>query len=245
MYKIAIFSDVHANLPALTAVLADIDVWQPDAIVCLGDLVDFAPWPNETISTIRSRRILTILGNHDDRVANDRPTLPLAKHSLSERRARFDAIEWTRKTISPENKQYLRSLPTSLRLHFSVSGRVWNILLTHASPRSIDEYLYEGHPEEDLTEMLEENKAHLLVTGHTHLSYIREISGAEKMVVNVGSVGRTKENVPDAVYGRLTIDDHGIRAEIRRIAYPVTTTSSAIRQSDIPSFYAEFLEQRS
>jgi predicted phosphodiesterase len=80
MYKVAIFNDVHANLPAFEAVLADIDKWQADTVVCLGDLVDFSPWPNETIDAIRKRRILTILGNHDERIANDHPTLPLSKH---------------------------------------------------------------------------------------------------------------------------------------------------------------------
>ncbi|STQ42505.1 Calcineurin-like phosphoesterase superfamily domain [Ewingella americana] len=70
--QIAVFSDVHANLPALKAVLEDIDARQITEIYCLGDLVDFAPWPNEVIELVRQRQIPTVMGNHDDRVAFDR-----------------------------------------------------------------------------------------------------------------------------------------------------------------------------
>jgi predicted phosphodiesterase len=243
MYKIAIFSDVHANLPALEAVLEDIDTWQPDTVVCLGDLVDFAPWPNETIAMIRKARILTVLGNHDERIATERPTLPLPKHSMEERRARACAIEWTRNAITPQNKEYLKSLPTSLTLKFPVGPRSRSILMTHAGPYSIDEYIYEDHPENILEEALSTSEVDVLVSGHTHLSYIREISNSTRIVMNVGSVGRTKEKISGAVYGRLTINDHGIKPEIIRIQYPITTTISAIRQSQIPSFYTEFLQK--
>lgn len=64
--KIALFSDIHANLPALETVLEDIDSRQPDAIYCLGDLVGYAPWPNEVINEVRKRRIPTIAGNYDE-----------------------------------------------------------------------------------------------------------------------------------------------------------------------------------
>jgi predicted phosphodiesterase len=79
MHRIAIISDLHANLPALDVVLDDLDGRQPDAVFCLGDPVDFAPWPNEVIETIRHRRIPTIMGNHDERIALDHAIIPLKK----------------------------------------------------------------------------------------------------------------------------------------------------------------------
>jgi diadenosine tetraphosphatase ApaH/serine/threonine PP2A family protein phosphatase len=103
--------------------------------------------------------------------------------------------------------------------------------------------MYEDHPEDLLEETLFQSAVDVLVGGHTHLSYIRKISNATKIVMNVGSVGRTKENLSRAVYGRLTMDDQGIKPEIIRVPYSITTTISAIRQSKIPSFYAEFLEK--
>ncbi|WP_263356173.1 metallophosphoesterase family protein [Acidicapsa ligni] len=78
-YRIAVFSDVHGNLPALEAVLKAIDSSHPDVILCLGDLVDFAPWPNEVIEVIRSRNIGTLMGNHDERIAHGIEVMPLAK----------------------------------------------------------------------------------------------------------------------------------------------------------------------
>ena len=91
MSRIAIFSDVHGNLPALKTILADLDVRKPDQVYCLGDLVDFAPWPNEVIELLRSSRIPCIMGNHDERIAFDYPVIPLKKHSEDETRARIHA----------------------------------------------------------------------------------------------------------------------------------------------------------
>src|ERR1700761_9808690 len=98
MHTLAIISDLHANLPALQAVLKDIERKQPDAVFCLGDLVDFAPWPNQVIETIRQRKIPTIMGNHDERIAFDHAIVPLEKHTEEERAARVQAIEFTRRT---------------------------------------------------------------------------------------------------------------------------------------------------
>jgi predicted MPP superfamily phosphohydrolase len=150
MHTIAIMSDLHANLPALHAVLEDIDKKQPDAVFCLGDLVDFAPWPNQVIETIRQWRIPTIMGNHDERIAFDCAILPLEKHTEEERAARVDAIEFTRRAITADNREYLSGLPRTVRICFGTGSRGRKILLVHASPRSIDEYIYEDHPETDL-----------------------------------------------------------------------------------------------
>src|SRR4051812_18015918 len=100
MSLIAIFSDIHGNLPALKAVLDDIDTRKADQLYCLGDLVDFAPWTNEVIELLRSRKIVCIMGNHDERIAFDKPMIPLAKHSPEETKARITAIDDTRKKIT-------------------------------------------------------------------------------------------------------------------------------------------------
>jgi Calcineurin-like phosphoesterase len=79
-------------------VLEDLDKRQPNAVFCLGDLVDFAPWPNEVIETIRQQRIPTVMGNHDERIAFDHAIIPLEKHTEQERAARVGVIEYTRRT---------------------------------------------------------------------------------------------------------------------------------------------------
>lgn len=84
--QLAIFSDVHANLPALEAVLADVDARQPDTVYCLGDLVGYATWPNEVIACIRARRIPTIAGNYDVGVGANSPDRGCAYKEASDQR---------------------------------------------------------------------------------------------------------------------------------------------------------------
>ncbi|GAB4017566.1 metallophosphoesterase family protein [Spirosoma migulaei] len=259
MLTIAILSDIHGNLPAFTAVLNDIDSKGADQIFCLGDLVDFAPWPNEVIDLLRRMRIPSLLGNHDERIAFDLPIVPLQKHTAAETQARVAAIAHTRQTIRPENKLFLASLPREFRLSFSFKDKVFTILLVHASTRSIDEYIYESHDQEDLVAMMNERKADVLIMGHTHQSYLRPIPIEEtstspatfKMAINCGSVGRTKEATPTATYLLLTVSDdqasydvNSIRYEIVQVAYPIAQTIQGILDSDIPDFYAEFFNRK-
>jgi predicted phosphodiesterase len=243
MHTLAIMSDLHANLPALRAVLEDIDKKQPDAVFCLGDLADFAPWPNQVIETIRQWRIPTIMGNHDERIAFDSAIIPLGKHTEEERAARVEAIEFTRRAITAENREYLSGLPSTVRICYGSGSRARKILLVHASPRSIDEYIYADHPETDLIRMLRNNDADVIVMGHTHLPYIRPLRDG-KFVINTGSVGRSKEDRISAAYLMLTITQSHIRPEIVRVAYPVEETIRGIRESAIPDFYADFLAER-
>lgn len=245
MSTIAIFSDVHGNLPALHAVLQDIDNRDIDQAYCLGDLVDFAPWPNEVIDLLKAERIPCLMGNHDERIAFNHPVIPLKKHSTEESIARLAAIGHTRKTIKPVNLDYLAGLPQQIEVSFNLRGRELRLLLVHASTRSNDEYVYEDHDQQDIEEMLTGKNADILVMGHTHESYIRTIPAneqrSEKLVINCGSVGRSKEKDPRATYLLLTIDEHRISPEIIRLDYPVQCTADAIRESGIPDFYAEFL----
>jgi predicted phosphodiesterase len=260
MHRIALFSDVHANLSALRAVLADIEGRAIDSIYCLGDLVDFAPWPNEVIELIRRLRIPTLMGNHDVRIAFDRPLFPLAKHGATETAARIRAIDFTRSRVTTENKQFLGGLPTQIQISFPAKdgpakgghgndgdGGDTRILLVHASPRSLDEYLYENHSAEELAGFFTEHRIDVLVMGHTHRSYIREVEladGRAGLAINTGSVGRTKEETPEATYLLLTLDEGAVEAEIVRVSYPVEEVIEAIRASEIPDFYAEFLEHK-
>lgn len=247
--KIAVISDLHGNMPALKAVLEDIYLFQADQIYCLGDLTDAAPWHNEVIELIRAEKIPTIMGNHDERIAFDRPVYPLLKHSLLEQEARLTAINLTKQNITANNKAFLAILPATLKIEIETLS----ILLVHGSPDSNEEYLYEDTEESRMIELFRENQADVIIAGHTHLSYMRvfrdSVAQNYHLMINAGSVGRSKEKDGNACYLQLEIlpatEAIGIdrlKPVIRKIAYPVEETISGIRNSSIPDFYADFLE---
>ncbi|MFD2932789.1 metallophosphoesterase family protein [Spirosoma flavum] len=260
MLTIAILSDVHANLPAFNSVLADIDARKVDQIFCLGDLVDFAPWPNEVIELIRQQRIPTLMGNHDERIAFDQPLIPLPKHTYQETQARTAAINYTRQAITESNKAFLASLPRQIQLSFSFADTPITLLLVHASTRTNDEYIYQSHDQDDLLAMMNQQNADVLIMGHTHMSYIRPLSNklnsAEKILppiaINCGSVGRSKEADALATYLLLTVSGEqvafgpdSITYELIKVNYSIEQTVAGIHNSSIPDFYAEFLQRNS
>ncbi|WP_288376841.1 metallophosphoesterase [Chryseobacterium culicis] len=241
MIQIAVFSDVHGNLPALEVVLNDIEQRGIRQKFCLGDLVDFAPWGNEVIEKIRSLNIPCLMGNHDERIAFDIPVIPLSKHSEEETAARFTAIEHSKKYISEQNKNFLAELPFHLKLNYKTGKKHWNIQLVHSSLDSNDTYLYESENDEVFTSMLSRAEADLIVMGHTHLSFRKQFEN-NTWAVNCGSVGRSKEENRLASYMVLTLDEEKITPEIVQVSYPVDETVRYIKESGIPDYYASFLK---
>lgn len=241
MIQIAVFSDVHGNLPALEAVLKDIEYRGIHQKFCLGDLVDFAPWGNEVIERIKSLNIPCLMGNHDERIAFDLSVFPLSKHSEEETKARFIAIDHSKKHIKAENKIFLRELPFHLKLNYKVGNKHWNIQLVHSSLETNDTYLYETESNEVFMKQLEESKSDLIVMGHTHLSFKKQFEN-KKWAVNCGSVGRSKEENRLASYLILTLTEERIIPEIIQLSYPIEEVVQKIQDSDIPDYYASFLK---
>jgi len=236
--RIALISDIHGNLPALETVLQDIDTQDVDQIICLGDLVDFAPWGNEVIDCLRDRKILCIMGNHDERIGFDLPIVPIAKHNEEETRARTTAIQYSKSTITAENKAYLRNLARHIRVDFGPH----KLFLTHASPLAIDEYLYESTDEQVWKDRFAMIDAQYLAVGHTHRVFVKELDG--NLIINTGSVGRSREEDRLATYVLLDVDllqTPAITVTIRRLNYPIAQTIAGIEASGIPNFYARFL----
>ncbi|MCT2406957.1 metallophosphoesterase [Chryseobacterium antibioticum] len=241
MIQIAVFSDVHGNLPALEAVLEDIERRGIQQKFCLGDLVDFAPWGNEVIEKIRDLNIPCLMGNHDERIAFDIPVVPLSKHSQEETDARFIAIDHSKKNITEENKKFLSELPFHLKLNYKIGKKHWNIQLVHSSLSSNDTYLYEAEHDEVFVNMLQESQCDIVVMGHTHLSFKKSFEH-KKWAINCGSVGRSKEENRLASYLILTMNEEQILPEIVQIDYPLEQTVHGIEESGIPNYYASFLK---
>ncbi len=129
--NLAVFGDLHGNSAATSAVLQDIDTFNPDAIHCLGDLVGYGARPNEVIDIIRGRAIPTLMGNYDDGVGFDRDDCGCAYKTEEERERGQRSLMWSRAVVTRENKQFLQALPFDLR--FETEGT--SVRLVHGSPR--------------------------------------------------------------------------------------------------------------
>ena len=233
--KIALFSDIHANLPAFEVFLKDLDSRKADAIYCLGDLVGYNVWPNEIINEIRKRGIATLVGNHDLKVK----ALPqITKEELAE-----TGKDYAYHIIEPENRAYLLSLPSHIKLEFRLQGQQFNILMVHGSPRSVHEYVLENTQSSYVSELMDEADANLLCIGHSHKPYHRIIS-RDKQVINIGSVGKPKDGNPQGCYVLLTLDDvNPINVEFIRFDYDIEKAAKGIEESPLPDEFAERLRE--
>lgn len=241
---IALISDIHANLPAFEAMLRDLDTRKVDAVYCLGDLVGYNIWANEVISIIRQRGIATLAGNHDLKV---RSLSTLFSSDLS-----ASGKDYAYHIIGTENRSYLLTLPSLIRLEFNLSEQPLRILLAHGSPRSVNEYLLEDTNKEYLKEMMNDFSADVLCIGHSHKPFHRIIKredGSSSHVINTGSVGKPKDNNPMGCYVLLTlrepvaINREIIGVEFVRFTYDIEKAARAILSSPLPDEFAQALKE--
>lgn len=236
MQHVTIFGDIHANLPALEAVLANIKASDPSPLYCLGDLVGYGTFPNEVIHTIRERNNPTLMGNYDQGVGNNSDDCGCAYTSPMAEALGKRSIAWTNQNTSAENKLYLRQLPAQIPLQLDTL----RVRLVHGSPRKINEYLFADRPDATLERLLDMAEADVLVCGHTHVPYHR-ILPSGRHVVNAGSVGKPKDGNPQACYIVLEVNNRDLIVTFRRVAYDVERAAQAIAASDMPNEYAEML----
>jgi len=232
--RLGIFSDIHANLPALEAVLADTASRQFDGLYCLGDLVGYAPFPNEVTERIRLEQIPTIMGNYDEGVGFERDDCGCAYREADEKRRGDQSLAWTKAHVTADNKAFLRTLAHDIR--FEADRR--RVLLVHGSPRKINEYLFEDRPLSSFQRLAASSNADIIVYGHTHKPYTKLVD--DVLFVNVGSVGKPKDGDWRACYAIL--DTLGGAAEFVRVEYDLPRVTSAIRASELPTEFATDLE---
>ncbi len=238
MNKITVFGDIHANLPALEAVFADMAARGLDNFYCLGDLVGYGVWPNEVIAMIRERNIPTIMGNYDQGVGIDSDDCGCAYRTPEAQALGERSIAWSNAHTSAENKAYLRGLVSSIPLQL---GDL-KVLLVHGSPRKVNEYLYEDRPEAGMERLMDAAGVDVLVCGHTHLPYHR-VLGSGRHVINAGSVGKPKDNDPRACYITLAAEGRELAVEFIRVPYDVEKAAQAIEATEMPHEFAEMLRQ--
>ncbi|TRW21046.1 metallophosphoesterase family protein [Flavobacterium zepuense] len=253
--KIALFSDIHSNLPALEAFFADVEAKKPDAIYCLGDLVGYNIWPNEVIDEIRRRGIPTIAGNYDFGIGRSSDDCGCAYKTDEEKAMGKISIAYTNEIVKDEQRAYLRTLPAHIRLEFQLNSDKLNVLLVHGSPRKVNEYLFEDRDEKSLMRIMEQADADVLCFGHTHQPYHRVLPAEAiladthyRHAINIGSVGKPKDKDPRGGYVLLHIsegssvkDKDSIWVEFVRFDYDIEKAAKAVEGSPLPNEYADML----
>jgi predicted phosphodiesterase len=243
--KVAVISDIHANLPALEAVLESIEASGTEEVWCLGDAVGYGASPNECVEILQERCAIWLVGNHDLAALGE---IDISTFSPSA----AEAALWTREALSPDSADVLRGLGPTAR------GQRAGFGLYHASPRDpVWEYVVETDLAEDCLDMQEER---ISLIGHSHIALyftrLDELSritselapdGTRKSLavgqwlVNPGSVGQPRDRDPRAAW--MALDTVSMSAAFHRVEYPVELAAAAIAGAGLPRHLADRLFQ--
>ncbi len=236
--KYAVFGDIHGNLEALKACYEAAIEEDAVKIYHLGDLGGYAPFINEVVDFLIERGIGGVQGNYDDAVAYDREHCGCKAEDPVQEEMSNRSFEWTKQHASQKTREYLKKLPFSIP--FQTEGK--KVLLFHATPGKNNLYWYEERPLKFFNEMAEKVDADVMIYGHTHKPYRKDIAG--RVFVNAGSVGRPKDGDPRACVTLVeTIAQGDVKTEFLRVPYDVEKTASAIIESGLPPYFAEKLRE--
>jgi predicted phosphodiesterase len=241
--RYALISDIHANLPALDAVLADIAAVSVDAVYHLGDLVGYATWPNEVVARIGERGIPGVAGNYDSTLATEYKHCGCRYEDPQQEALSHRSYEWTREHVSADTKRALAALPFRIDIR-PLGGHVSGptVALLHGNQTLNTVYVAEDRSDDFLTKMgqgVSARAGDVVAFGHTHKPWHRVVDGVH--FVNTGSVGRPKDGDWRAGYVLLTVEPAGVSVEFRRVEYDVERASNAILQSTLPDEFAWYL----
>jgi predicted phosphodiesterase len=240
--RIALLSDVHANLPALEAVLADIVARSVDATYHLGDLVGYAPWPDDVIDLLRSRGVSGVGGNYDSTVGFGYRHCGCQYEDPVQEAQSHESFAWTCAHTSEEGKAFLRRLP--FRLDVRVDGGHLSgatMVLVHGAPTLNTLYWREDRSDDFCRQMARSaglRPGDLIAFGHTHVPWHRVVDDVH--FVNTGSVGRPKDG--DWRAGWVLVEhDAAWTVELVRVPYDIERTRHALRESTLPQAFADYL----
>jgi putative phosphoesterase len=233
--RVALIGDVHANLPALEAVLDHVRAQEIRKIWNVGDFVGYGAFPNEVIELLRKVEAISIVGNYDLKVVH----FPEKENKWrkSKQTDKFTAFQWAYQELTPENRRYLAKLPEEVRM----KGGGRRVLLTHGSPVSNEEHLTPETTDERLAFLVREARTDVLICGHSHQPFARQVGDA--WVINTGSVGRPGDGDPRACYATLVMNKKGITVQHYRVEYDVQRTANAVRQRGLPEAFAQMFLQ--
>jgi predicted phosphodiesterase len=244
--RYALISDVHANLPALEAVLRDIATRERiEATYHLGDLVGYAPWPNEVVEALITRGISGVAGNYDSTTAMSYKHCGCQYEDPRQEKLSHLSYAWTRAHVSARTRTMLGALPFRIDLRPNgghVAGPT--VVLVHGNQVLNTVYVHENRSDAFLEKMggaLGARAGDVVCCGHTHVPWHRVVAGVH--YVNTGSVGRPKDGDWRASYVLLDVTEATVAVEIVRVEYDVEAAARAIIASDLPDDFADHLRQ--
>ncbi len=246
--RTALISDIHGNLPALEAVLAHLDArTDVDAVYHLGDLVGYAPWPNEVVETMRRRGMAGVAGNYDSTTATDYAHCGCKYEDPRQEALSHESYAWTRAHVTPETKRWLGGLPFRIDLR-PLGGHTGGprLVLVHGNPVLNTVYWTEDRSDAFCSKMAQHlgvRAGDVAAFGHTHKPWTRVVDDVR--FVNTGSVGRPKDGDPRAGYVVVEMDGEKADVEFVRVEYDVARAAAGIRESALPDEFAVHLEQGS
>ncbi len=225
MTALALLSDIHGNLPALEAVVADVCARRPDAVYVLGDIVHGCVWSPEVMDLLLARGWPMLIGNHDDAV------LQLGAPHMEARYAdqqRYAGLWWTRARLTTAHLAHLEALPLELALTFPDAPP---LRLLHGLPGDFFVGFRPDSPEAWAVQHLDSVSEPAVIGGHTHVAMVRPIG--RWTVINSGSVGAPYDGDARAGYAWLEGHRGGWQAEIRRVAYDQAAVEAGYRASGL------------
>jgi predicted phosphodiesterase len=243
--RYALISDIHANLPALEAVLEDIERRElAQTTYHLGDLVGYAPWPNEVVAMLRDHNIPGVNGNYDSTVATRYKHCGCKYEDPQQEALSHLSYEWTLEHVTPETRGALGALPFRLDLR-PKGGHTggMRIVLVHGTPALNTAYWTEDRPDAFCLQMARLagiSAGDLIAFGHTHKPWYREVHGIH--FVNTGSVGRPKDDDWRAGYVVIDASADAPTVEFVRVEYDLTAAARGIIESELPNEFAEILK---
>jgi predicted phosphodiesterase len=242
--RIALISDIHANLSALDAVLADIDRrGDVDAVYHAGDLVGYSSSPNEVVTRLAERAIVGVAGNYDSTVATDYDHCGCRSESERQEELAHVSYEYTRRTVTDETKRVLGALPFSLEIR-PLGGHASGprLVIVHGTPTLNTVYWTEDRSDDFCRKMaaiVALRVGDVIAFGHTHTPWYRAVDDIH--FVNTGSVGRPKDGDWRACYVRLELGRGAPRVEHVRVGYDIDATIAGVRAAGLPEDFVEFL----
>lgn len=228
--RILLLSDIHANFPALAAIDRQLDASAFDLILNCGDATVFAPFPNETLDWLRSKRAVSILGNTDRKVLKLLRGKTFAKPKKPDKRIMYT---WTAEQLTPENRPYLAALPGKKILE--PEGRRAGIF--HGSPADDDEFLFQDTPARRFQELAQTAACDIVFCGHSHTPFHKVSEGVH--FINPGSAGRMFDGSPHASCAVVELWPDRLHVDFHRFPYPVEQVIAGLRAHGLPPIYEE------